>query len=314
MEKTIQLKDFSSYRSVLMGVAIIFIMASHTLGGFAAYGIIGVEWFLVLSSIGQFYSLKNNSDVKSYYKRRLFRILPAYLIVAIPFFIIKTSSSVSEFLIRISGFNLIIWGEKYFWFVSLIIICYLIAPLYFRIINTFKFSVILPFILAGITFILSFYLPKTEILITRIPVFLLGMSFAKYVYEGTLIENGNSINLILVSSVISVLLLLTIYIDRIGIELVRLIYFICAIPTLFFVLSVAKSVTPIQPPLAWIGAISYELYLVHQHIALALCAKLPFPRAINVIGSYALAFVLAYILHILVSKLVSLPKSDLHHK
>ena len=119
MEKTIQLKDFSKYRSVLMGVAIIFIMASHTLGGFAAYGIIGVEWFLVLSSIGQFYSLKNNCDVKSYYKRRLFRILPAYLLVAIPFFLIKTSSSAIEFLIRISGFNLIIWGEKYFWFVHL---------------------------------------------------------------------------------------------------------------------------------------------------------------------------------------------------
>ena len=297
-----------------MGAAIIFIMASHTLGGFAAYGIIGVEWFLVLSSIGQYYSLKNDSDVKSYYKRRLFRILPAYLIVAIPFFIIKTSSSVSELLIRISGFNLIVWGEKYFWFVLLILLCYLIAPFYFRIINTFKISFIIPFILAGITFILSFNLPKTEILITRVPVFLLGMNFAKYVYEGAVVENNSRINTILLFSVISVLLLLTIYVDWIGIELVRVVYFICAIPTLFFVLTVAKSVTPIQPPLAWIGAISYELYLVHQHIALALCTKLPFPRAIIVICSYVLALFLADILHILVSKLISLSKSDINNK
>ncbi len=314
MDKGINLIDFSAYRSVLMGVAIIFIMASHTLWGYAAYGIIGVEWFLVLSAIGQYYSLKKDSDLKGYFKRRLLRILPAYLIVAIPFFIVKNPASVKVFLIRISGLNLALWGERFFWFVSLIFLCYLMAPLYFRIINTFKFSFILPFILAGITFILSFYLPKTEILLTRIPVFLLGMSFAKYVYEGTFIEKENSINIILISSVISVLLLLTIYIDWIGIELVRVIYFICAIPTLFFVLSVAKSVTPIQPPLAWIGAISYELYLVHQHIALALCAKLPFPRAINVICSYALAFVLAYILHILVSKLTPLPKSDINNK
>ena len=145
MEKVIYLKDFSTYRSVLMGVAIIFIMASHTLGGYAAYGIIGVEWFLVLSAIGQFYSLKNNSNLLCYYKKRLVRILPAYLIVAIPYFLINTSSSVSEFLIRISSLNLALWGEKYFWFVSLILICYLLALLYFKVIDSRRSHIVIPF-------------------------------------------------------------------------------------------------------------------------------------------------------------------------
>ena len=304
MDKTIQLKEFSTYRSVLMGVAIIFIMASHTLGGFAAYGIIGVEWFLVLSAIGQFYSLKNNSNLLCYYKKRLVRILPAYLIVAVPFFIINTSSSVSEFLIRVSGLNLALWGEKYFWFVTLILICYLLAPLYFRVVELRRNSFVVPFIIAGITFFLSFHMPKTEILVTRIPVFLLGMNLGKYVFEGKVIEDTRRVGLIRVLSIISVLLLLTIYIDWIGIEIIRLIYFLCAIPTLYFVLVIAKYFSFIQAPLAWIGAFSYEIYLVHQHIALNVCLKFPFPRAISIICSYAVAIIMAFLLHQVVAQLV----------
>lgn len=89
MDGKINLKDFSAYRSVLMGVAIIFIMASHSLGRFALYGNIGVEWFLIVSAIGQFYSLSKDDNTERYYRKRLIRLLPAYLAVAIPFFLIK---------------------------------------------------------------------------------------------------------------------------------------------------------------------------------------------------------------------------------
>lgn len=99
----IDLSSFSTFRAELMGVAVILIMASHTLGGYAAYGIIGVEWFLFLSVIGQYYSLKKNSDSYSFYKRKILRILPAYLIVAIPYFLIKYPSSLKDFVIRLSG-------------------------------------------------------------------------------------------------------------------------------------------------------------------------------------------------------------------
>ena len=286
-----------------MGVAIIFIMASHTLGGYAAYGIIGVEWFLVLSAIGQYYSLKKNDNKLTYYKRRLIRILPAYLIVAIPFFLIKYPSSFQDFLIRLTGLNLFIWGEKLFWFVTLIIICYLIAPLYFKIVNNVEHSVFIPFILSGIFFILSFHTPKSEILLTRIPIFLLGMNLAKYVYEGQVIEDRNKVRTIAAISIISVFLLLTIYIDGLGIEYVRVIYFLCGIPTLLFVLSVAKRLPFLKGALSFLGSISYELYLVHQHVALAICLMLPFPRFAVVLLSYALAVILAYLLHLAVNLL-----------
>ena len=69
-----------------MGVAIVFIMATHSIGRFALYGNIGVEWFLIVSAIGQFYSLSKDQHLGHYYKRRFTRILPTYLIVAIPFF------------------------------------------------------------------------------------------------------------------------------------------------------------------------------------------------------------------------------------
>ena len=287
-----------------MGVAIIFIMASHTLGGYAAYGIIGVEWFLVLSAIGLYYSLQKNSDVLSFYKRRLIRILPAYLIVAVPYFLIAYPFVFKDFMIRLTGLNLPYWGEKAFWFVTLIIICYLIAPFYFRIVNRYKHSYVIPFVLALITFILAYHLPKTEILVTRIPVFLLGMNLAKGVYEDKVITDGKKVKACYALSVLAVLMLLTIYIDGFGIELVRLLYFFCAIPTLFFVLLVAKKTGFLSGVLAFIGTISYEIYLLHQKIVLAGCRMLPIPEALSIILSYIVAILLAYALHWVISKVI----------
>lgn len=284
-----------------MGVAIIFIMASHTLGGYAAYGIIGVEWFLILSGIGQYYSLNNNgSGISGFYRRKLTRILPAYLIVAIPYFCIQTPSSIGTFLIRLSGMNLFLLGEKTFWFVTLIFICYLIAPLYFKIVNTWKYSLVLPFLLIGVTFFLSFHLPKSEILVTRIPSFLLGMNLAKYVFDGAVIPDGRMTILCYFASALAVFALLTIYLDSIGIETVRLIYFFCGVPTLFFVLYVARHLSFLCGILSFLGSLSYELYLVHQNIALAICERLPVSRAGVVLSSYGLAILLAFALHFII--------------
>lgn len=297
----IDLKDFSRFRSVLMGVAVFFIMACHSLGGWAAYGIIGVEWFLILSAIGQFYSLKRNSDTYSFYKRKILRILPAYLIVAIPYFLIKYPTNFKDFVIRLSGLNLPFWGEMAFWFVSLILLCYLITPLYYSFILKCRYSFIAPFVIAFITFLLSYHLPKTEILVTRIPCYLLGLNFAKSIYDGKEITNLKTIKVFFLISVLAVLLLLTIYVDFVGIELVRLIYFFCSIPSLFFVLLIAKKVTFLNGMLAFVGTISYEAYLLHPKIVLESCLHLPIPKAFSIILSYVLAIAFAYLLHSLVS-------------
>lgn len=309
------LKDFSAYRSILMGVAIVFIMASHTLGGYAAYGIIGVEWFLILSGIGQYFSLRNNgSDISGFYQRKLSRIIPDYLIISIPYFCIQTPSSIGTFLIRLSGMNLFLWGEKTFWFVTLIFICYLIAPFYFKIVNTWKYSLVLPFLLTGVTFFLSFHLPKSEILVTRIPSFILGMNLAKFVFDGTVIPDGKMTRLCYFVSALAVLALLTIYLDSIGIETVRLVYFFCGVPTLFFVLYVARHLSFLGGILSFLGSLSYELYLVHQNIALAICERFTVSRAGIVLLSYGLAILFAFVLHVTVKGIHSVRSSVFSNK
>ncbi|WP_396595843.1 hypothetical protein ACIA37_07615 [Lactobacillus delbrueckii subsp. bulgaricus] len=39
-----------------------------------------------MSGMGLFYSLTKNDDICQFYKKRLVRILPAYLLVSMPFF------------------------------------------------------------------------------------------------------------------------------------------------------------------------------------------------------------------------------------
>ena len=311
--KAIDLRSFSTFRSELMGVAVILIMASHTLGGYAAYGIIGVEWFLILSAIGQYYSLKKNSDIYSFYKRKMLRILPAYLIVAIPYFLIKYPSSFRDFIIRICGLNLPVWGEMAFWFVSLIVICYLITPFYYRIILRYRYSYLVPFVLAFITFILSYHLPKTEILVTRIPCYLLGLNFAQTVYEGKEITETKKIKETYLLSILAVLSLLTIYLDFFSIGLVRLIYFLSSIPSLLFVLLVLKKVSFMNGVLAFIGSVSYEAYLLHPKIVLESCKQLPVPNAVVILLSYVITLLLAYVLHAVINKYMLFANNAKHN-
>lgn len=300
----IDLSSFSTFRAELMGIAVIMIMASHTLGGYAAYGIVGVEWFLLLSAIGQYYSLKKNSETYSFYKRKILRILPAYLIVAIPYFLFKYPSSFRGFVIRISGLNFPIWGEMAFWFVSLIVICYLITPFYYRIILKHRYTYWVPFALAFITFILSYHLPRTEILFTRIPCYLLGLNFAQAVYDGNAITDTKRIKVVLLISILAVLALLTIYVDFFSIGLIRLIYFYCSIPSLLFVLLIIKKITFMNGVLAFVGSISYEVYLLHPKIVLEFCLHLPIPKALSIILSYIIAVLLAYVLHLVIKQVL----------
>ena len=290
-----------------MGVAIILIMASHTLGGYASYGIIGVEWFLLLSAIGQWHSLEKDSNVYRYYKKRLLRILPTYLIVSIPFLLIKYPSlSFSEFFLRITGIYFFISGNKLFWFVYLIIICYLIAPFYILFVKANRYSIIVPFVLSVITLIASFYFPRTEILFSRIPVFLLGMNLAKIVYDDVIICDKNRVELCHISSIVALFLLLVVYLNNIGLGAVRFVYFYCAIPSLFFVLNTIKRFSFINKPLSFLGEITYEIYLIHQPIILSICKKFPLPKAAIIVLSYFIAILGAFLLHLVLKRIKGL--------
>ena len=83
----------SRYRSQLMGVATVWVMLFHAypfefgvlpLDAFKAVGFCGVDLFILLSGMGLSVSLQKNrgrESLAAYYRRRFFRILPAYWLV-----------------------------------------------------------------------------------------------------------------------------------------------------------------------------------------------------------------------------------------
>lgn len=83
-------KSLSKYRGFLMGFAILWVMYFHIPLKFATeigwfthrIGFYGVDIFLFLSGLGVYFSLMKRPNVLRFYKARLVRILPAYVIVA----------------------------------------------------------------------------------------------------------------------------------------------------------------------------------------------------------------------------------------
>ena len=94
---------FSKNRDAIYGVAIISIIIFHFFedvassnisgGRFAGeiyntfVGSVGVEFFIFLSGVGLYFSMTKDSRVRYFFQKRLKRILPTYLTVAVPYWI-----------------------------------------------------------------------------------------------------------------------------------------------------------------------------------------------------------------------------------
>jgi len=193
-------KLLSEYRTQIMGFAILWIILHH-IGFFSMYafnpivnffiklGSCGVDIFLVLSSFGLYMSYSNNSDIKRFYKRRLIRILPAFLIIVLVFHIKHLGESLSI------GF----WISEFLshWYISFILLAYLFYPLIYYI---QKKKLFLPIFVAcilslmGTIWLINIHEDSIHdvpiLMVQRIPVFCLGSLLAdrkftfhiKYVY------------------------------------------------------------------------------------------------------------------------------------
>jgi peptidoglycan/LPS O-acetylase OafA/YrhL len=79
-----------------MGLSIIWVMFFHSsyavgtypiISKIKGYGNMGVDFFLLLSAIGLFYSMTKKGSVLAFYKKRAWRILPATIICLTPWII-----------------------------------------------------------------------------------------------------------------------------------------------------------------------------------------------------------------------------------
>ena len=180
------------YRKNMMATAIVMILLYHTKGAWpemalkkaAAYFYGGVDVFFFCSGVGCFFSYLGDRDPAAFLKRRAARVLPVYLpfiLVWLALHVIDGSITLSSALANLFGVHGFTGIKPAFnWYVSGMWLSYLLtpwlAPLAVRCDTRAKAAVAL---LVLLLFSAAFW-GDTELVIimTRLPVFFLGMLFA----------------------------------------------------------------------------------------------------------------------------------------
>ena len=235
----------SKYRSNIMGIATIMILCCHAVGRNVTmpsemlkilnFGNYGVDIFLFVSGMGQYYSLLKKTEIdgsggqgvvggggwyKSWYINKLQRILVPYFIVFVPYYsfiCMIHHYGILFFLVNVSTLGFWLYHEGA-WFVALLIPLYLITPFIYSLfqrlhrINS-KFISWFLFILLCSAISLCGYFDSSSDLFNnfifafrRVPSFLLGL------WLGPTIKIGAKIRFI----ILLLMLLLAVFITKVS--------------------------------------------------------------------------------------------------
>jgi peptidoglycan/LPS O-acetylase OafA/YrhL len=170
------LQLLTKYRTELMGFAIIWFFLYHfgsfiniyIINEFCGIGYGGVDIFIFLSGFGLFFSMSKTS-ISQFYKKRFWRIFPAYFVVVALSFLLQQKFDITKFLITIStlGFWIPWRGNIYYeWYIPSIVLLYLLFPYYYKRLcsNAGLTSIIFMIIGLLLTFCLVFIQKGTQIL------------------------------------------------------------------------------------------------------------------------------------------------------
>lgn len=188
----------SKERSVLYGIAILLIMIFHAkITGFPLIVMyvkknldFGVDIFLLLSGISQYFSISMETSFKTYYLKRFTRILTPYLVVVPAWFVyadIIKEQSVSKFFL--DTFLISFWtsGNRVEWFIIVILLMYILYPFIYKLLkkNVVAYGILLIICAILLNYFLRFEFNKLYsnifILTLRIPVFILGSCLGEVV-------------------------------------------------------------------------------------------------------------------------------------
>lgn len=266
----------SENKLVLMGVSIVLIMLFHC--GVCDFGNIGVDYFLILSGMGIFCSLDKCSSKNSFYKKRVKRLLPACFSVTIPYSIfLYSSSNLALFKTILMGLSLsAIYFDLHFWFVPLIVFCYILSPwLYAYVKKPTQYVIILILCLIVIGFILSVLINGYSVFFTRIPTFVLGMFLGKIIVY----DNSKRVHALgLIVGAFSLLLVEILVCKQVlPWYIIFSIYSLVSVPSLLFIsflTIVASGNNLLKSVLSYLGKITLEIYLLHEIVAIPIAFSL----------------------------------------
>lgn len=189
------------YRVELMGVAMVLIMLYHStyrIPNAAVSGIyshirwlfsIGVDLFFLLSGFGLYHSMRRDPNPWHFYKKRLLRIFPTYFLFAAAWFVISLAlriETAASFLWKYTLISFFISGEATIWFISAIILLYLLFPLLYR---TAERARVVLYLLSAVLYLGSFYCMTqlgecaleriARLFAVRVPTFFAGLLLAQ---------------------------------------------------------------------------------------------------------------------------------------
>ena len=150
------------------------------------HGFTGVDLFMFVSGIGLYTSMSRNNDTRAFYKKRLLRIFPLYLILGLLYELLKGNFTLFSYLWSYS--TLAFWtngdNNDFGWFIPGIIAVYLAFPFFYRTIfykQLDKTPLIVALLLLSFFIFYNSVVDNTLIsddhflLLYRLPVFILGM-------------------------------------------------------------------------------------------------------------------------------------------
>ncbi len=209
-KKHLQLENLSRYRTEIYGFCALWIMLFHgedmgyvhlneispLLSQLFGFGNIGVDIFLLLSGIGCFFSFKRDDNVDRFYKKRMLRVLPPYLLFATPCLfvldIVLKDYGFKRFISDLSFYSF--WHDEMqvFWYVAFIVLIYLLFPIIYRsLFGKGKCNYLAFFLWIASTIAVNAYCriyqselySNIERAICRFPVFLVGVLFGSFLSE-----------------------------------------------------------------------------------------------------------------------------------
>ena len=283
-------KSVMKYRNTIYGMAAVWIVFFHihdmiripkdtALATFLHFGNIGVDIFLFLSAVGLTYSIEKNS-LREFYKNRILRLIIPFAVICIPYYMWRDSVTgitlerIQCFILDITAVNFWLKEKVPFWYVSLAIVLYLIFPLLYKLYRKNKaylVGLIILSIAAEIFLINNGILLHAEKALSRFPIFMVGIFLSDYIKENKTITIKHNVMLLLA-------FIISFYVYRIldtgGVYIMykRFTYILMTVPLIVITAFCAETLKRFSfyenfcRVFDFFGAISLELYLVHNAI------------------------------------------------
>lgn len=200
------LRNLLKHKNSIYGVLAIWIILFHinrrlgepvqlpVLSQLLTCGNMAVDVFMFLSGCCLYLSMDKKTDVRDFYKRRILRLLPSYLIITVPFWFWRSLIEAPmadggfyfiRFFADLSSATFWLSGIETTWFVHAIFVFYLLFPLIYKVVKRGIYGVVLLLVTVYAVNIIAIELipfyDHSSIAWTRLPVFILGIIAGKYI-------------------------------------------------------------------------------------------------------------------------------------